>query len=476
MTHAGKCEVADLTAVHELYGGLLEQALGHPIPTPAGLEDAAAEVNLRHWLNLLELAVSPAMVRQGLWRARGADTAEALLRFYVSKPVHAGGDYEKTDSLVAFLYRQLMAGVTATTSLELIARFEAQIMRILGYQESPPLPNEHRQLAHEFEFIREESEKARHFDELMGVLQRVRDIKARFGQSFYHPRVLATVGEHNVYFGQRFDERFREAVRQIREFAGQVQQQGGSISSRVDEEITVQHLTEVEDKGLLQQEYERARPHFQRISRYEKAVGRRANQAPPPAVEHEARPVVSAAAMPVEARSLEVTTLAETPPSAVMSAAEETKLRGMEGSIRNFVRAAEPKSAQTVPMRGSNLQLSPAEVECFRVDHGMEKSFRADYTALLRHMVAVQGRVMTELQAFDEKQESAYLWKPHADSLAWLIANGPATVKRAEAVTAVAQQRGLGDKVASIGASLQKMQAELQRAAKRLEAMPQSNL
>ncbi len=483
MTRDAGRELADLTAVHNFYLRLLEQELGHSIPTPADLSEGdmqeepkqAALDLLRRWLKLLERAVSTAMVRQGLLQPQGVLPAEALLRYYVWKPVHAAGDYERTGLLAAFLYRQKMAGVTARSSTELIARFEAQVMHILGYeQSSPPLPNEHRQLAHEFESIREEVEDMRQFDEMMGILTRVRDIKARFGESFYHPHVLATLAEHDVFFGQRFDERFREAVRQIKEFAARGQEEAARVLRRADDDITVKRLAEVEESALLQQEYEHARPQFQRISRYQRAVGRRGSKAGVSATNAVGPPAGDAAPRPTaEARSLEVSTLADIPRGAMFAAAEENKLRGMEGSIRNFARAAEPKSAHIVPLRGSNLNLSAAEVECFRADYGEERSFRADYARLLRHMVAVQGRVLAEMEAFREKQSASYLWKPHADSLAWLIANGPPAAERIAKLVAVAQQRGLKEKAAAINASLQKMREQLQRAAQVLEGLPQ---
>src|SRR5208283_1504952 len=48
---------------------------------------------------------------------------------------------------------------------------------------------------------------------------------------------------------------------------------------------------------------------------------------------------------------------------------EEAKLRLVEESIRVFVRVADPKIRQIVPMRYFNLSLSAAEIDAFTTDY-----------------------------------------------------------------------------------------------------------
>ena len=55
---------------------------------------------------------------------------------------------------------------------------------------------------------------------------------------------------------------------------------------------------------------------------------------------------------------------------------EETKLRQVEESIRVFVRVADPKFRQVVPMRFFNLTLTPAEADACSADYLEEKSPR----------------------------------------------------------------------------------------------------
>lgn len=482
-------ELADLTAVHSFYTALLQQKLGHPVPVPAGLSQASAVAGgdrlavalniLRRWLNVLDLAVSPSMLRNALRQPSAKKAAEPLLRYYALKQKHTQGDQDRCDVVITCLYRERTSSDTRRNAGsrgidDKGPEFEKEIARILN-TEATPLPDEHRQLAHEFQFIRQEVEDFRDFDKLMdsGILDRVRDIKQRFGESFYHPRVLASVAEHNAFFGERFDELFREAIRHIKAFAAKVQQEGGSMLSRVDGDIMIQNLAEVEEGSILQQEYGRAKSQFHKVSRYKKAVDSRSKRSEP-AVGRPLPPVRAPhppARLFTEAPKLDVSSLAEMPGRALATTIEDSKLQSMEDSIRNFVRAADSKSGNIVPLRSGNIALTTAEVEAFRADFSGERSFRAEFASLHRQIVAVQARILTELEEFRNKQDSAYLWKPHADSLAFLLNVGQRVLESSAPVIATATQRGLTEKVTAMNASLQKLRWELQNLARTLEGL-----
>ena len=311
----------------------------------------------------------------------------------------------------------------------------------------------------------------RHFDQLMdsGVIQRVREIKQRFGDSFYHPRVLATIAAYNVYFGSRFDHLFKQTAQQIKKFASNVQQQGGSIMSRVDGDVTVQHPAEVEKQQteIMQTEYGRAQEQFRKISKLKKAVDSRTGAHP------HAAAAAAAAHAPLpgvpSGSTAHAAGVDEAVPAGVNKGIERDKLRSMEDSIRKFILAADPRSSNVVPLRNGNMALSNAEVDAFRPDYGAEKSFRADYAGALRQTVAIQACIQAELQEFNSKQSSAYLWKPHADALAFLIGAAQKAQEQCGGVLVAAEQRGLADKATAITSSLQKMRQQVQLAAKALQ-------
>ena len=102
---------------------------------------------------------------------------------------------------------------------------------------------------------------------------------------------------YNVFFGKRFDDLFREAAAQIKAFAAKVQQEGGSIMSRVDGDVTVKHLQDVEEESqILKQEYGHAKEHFHKVSRFKKAVDSRRSGRPSAAVAPAPKPVAPTAA------------------------------------------------------------------------------------------------------------------------------------------------------------------------------------
>ncbi len=467
----------DLAAVHAFYIGLLQEALGHPVPVPheanASGDKVAPSVDLlQNWLRLLDMAIAPLMVRDGLKDSTTTDTAEALLRYFYAKASSADPDRDKTDFIVTFLYRTRVPAdrqVRPEMDVDELSEFEEELYTLLGDEEVAQLPEEHRQLVREFPFVRQEVDELRTFDELMdsAVIQRVREIKQRFGKSFYHPRVLATIAEYNVYFGRRFDELFKQTAQDIKSFAAAVQKQGGSIMSRVDGDITVKHLTEVKEHEVLNAEYGRAQEHFRKISKFKKAVDLRTKRAarPVPADPSPVAAHAAAAAKPALAASVP----GEHIPFAINPVVELGKLHSMEDSIRNFVLAADPRQANIVPLKNGNLSLSHAEVEAFRAQYGAEKSFRAEYAASLRVVCALQSRFMAELLEFHSKQGSAYLWKPHADALTWLLTKAQQTEQQCAEILKTAEQRGLAEKALTLNASMQKLKVQIQLAADTLQ-------
>jgi hypothetical protein len=96
-------------------------------------------------------------------------------------------------------------------------------------------------------------------------------------------------------------------------------------------------------------------------------------------------------------------------------------LRRVEESIRVFVRVADPKFRQIVPMRYFNLMLSSAEIEAYTADYLDQTGPRADAARMLLRLVAVTARITTEVEELKRSQNSRSVWKLHADSLVVLV-------------------------------------------------------
>jgi hypothetical protein len=506
-------ELQDLKVVHTFYLGLLEKNLGHSVPVPLEIkkitgetENAAALIpEFKLWLNLLDLALTPPLVRDALKTLPGVETAHSLLRYFTLKASQRPGDRDKTDCIITQLFRLPAQGDTppawhrpeVDSSYAFISQsalaFEADLYRALVDVPSEAMPPEHVVLLQEFEYLYQELDEFRHFDQIIdsGIVQRVRELKLSLGKSFYHPDSLATLAVWNDVFGRKFDELFHDAAMQIKTFAETVQKQGGSILSKVEGDITVKNLSEVETTEILKEDYQSAQDEFRKVSRYKKAVdskrpvrmsapgaprqaGRPAQETASPSprptipqantVTHRTAATFNSSQAPnatdspgSSGKSLGAEVLAVAPSQAVHNAVQEGKIQSAQQIIREHVRASDPKLAHIFPVKNSKITLSSAEVESFKADYQTEKSFRADYANVMMTIVAYLARMVIEVDEYNHKASSAYLWKPHADALGYLVSTLERLSMEAEQVISVARARGLAEKADSLAASLDKL-------------------
>jgi len=454
-------ELRDLSAVHAFYVSMLEELLGHPVPPHESetQDNAKLVVTLRHWLNLFDLAVTPAMVRDALQRQPQREAMEAFLRIYILKASPAAGNRDKADFLASYLYRNPPPGLDAKASEQrthgdCAQEFEKELRIVLEDAEVPEPPPEQARLAEEFDYVRQEVEDLRTFNQLTdsGVVQRVRGLKQKLGSAFYHPAILARVASYNAFFGRRFDELFRKATGEIKRFAQQAQEEGASVMSRVEGDVTVRHLAEVEAERILRQDYEHAQEHFREVAKYKKAVDTRHAQRMPTGL---------VGAAPRAERSEETAVVGQARASMEM---EETRIRSVLESLQNAIRAAAPEVAPSLVLRGIKVVLSPAELEAFRSDYGTEKSFRADFAQSFMRMVSLALRIQDEMRDFNAKQQSEHLWKPHAEALACLLQAAGKTMEDVVPLLVTAQQRGLYDKVTAMNTTQTKLKAQMKDA------------
>jgi len=154
---------------------------------------------------------------------------------------------------------------------------------------------------------------------------------------------------------------------------------------------------------------------------------------------------------------------------------EEGKLRSVDDSIRVFVKAADARVRQVVPMRFFNLTLTPIEADACGADYWDEKSFRGEYARSLSRVVALVARMSTELEELRQRQNSSHLWKPHASSLKFLLDASSAAFEQSTSVLALAGQRGLNDKINAMRESLQKLRTRMDSAEQMLKELEIKN-
>jgi len=433
-----KWELALLATVQSFYQRLLSDQLGGKLPAPGELapdvishaEDVRSTLNqMQLWIQLLDMAITPAMLRLGVQSDLDPEVAEALLRYFARHRDDSGANRDKTDLVATFLFRHPRVpgqweqrGYGLDGSIPL-SPFEIALLEILSESDVPTLPESHVQLLREFGPLLDQANRFQDFSTLMdsGIIPRVRELKSSLGESIYHPGVLATLAPYNAAFGDRFHALFAAATQEIKDFANRLEELGGSILSTVDGvEVTVEDVAALNQEALLKTDYGAALDKFRRVSRLKKELERRppirraTNQTP---AAHAAA-VGGAAAAPAPALVLPYVPTAITPQAL---SAEEAKLRRVEESIRVFVRVADPKFRQIVPMRYFNLMLSPAEIEAYTADYLEQVGPRADAARMLLRLVAVTARITTEVEEFKRSQNSRSVWKLHADSLVVLV-------------------------------------------------------
>ena len=284
-----------------------------------------------------------------------------------------------------------------------LSPFEIALIEILADTDVPSLPEEHVQLLRRFDPLREEVSRFRDFNTLIdsGIIGRVRELKQWLDSSFYHPGVLATVSAYNANFGKKFDELFAKALTEIKTFGQALEEMGGTILTTVDGvEVTVEHVAAIQEKQLLEADYGSTFEKFRRVSKLKKELDRR-----PPIRRSLLTPVAQASRAPGGAGAAPRAAKAALakPPAAVpvfqppavtaqQISAEESKLRRVEESIRVFVRVADPKYRQVVPMRFFNLTLTTPEADAYSAPFLEEKSTRADVARTLIRMVSISAR------------------------------------------------------------------------------------
>ncbi len=299
MVEDPKWELAILATVQGFYEKLLQDSIGGEVPVPAGLEaislqEGEGEVHatldrMRRWLRLLDQAITPAMLRRAFTSETDPEIAEAVLRYFTRKKDPSDVNRDKTDLVATFLYRHPRVpgqwerrGYGLDGSLPL-SPFEIALIEILADTDPPSLPEEHVQLLRRFDPLQEEALACKDLNSLLDseIITRVRELKQSLDSSFYHPGVLATIAPYNAAFGKKFNEFFRSAALEIREFASALQEQGGSILGNVEGvDVTVDHVASLEEGELLKIDYGTALGQISPRFQTETGVGAAAADSP----------------------------------------------------------------------------------------------------------------------------------------------------------------------------------------------------
>ncbi|MBV8475556.1 MAG: hypothetical protein JOZ36_02730, partial [Acidobacteria bacterium] len=286
-----KFELAILAIVQGFYQRLLQDYLSGEVPVPVSVdveklvaatnEAPKALIEMRRWLQLLDMAVTPAMVRCGLTQETDPEIAEGLLRYYARKSNPGDVDRDKTDLIATFLYRNPRVpgqwerrGFALDGALP-IPPFEIALTEILVDGEVEPLAVGETQRLADLDLLRAKAEMFRDFGAFLdsGITQEVRRLKRSLGNFLYHPTVLGYLAIFNAGFGKKFDTLFRAASFEIKKFADTVEKRGGSIVGQVDGmDVTVELVACMDEDEILRSDYNSSLDRFRRIIQLKRSL------------------------------------------------------------------------------------------------------------------------------------------------------------------------------------------------------------
>ncbi len=228
---------------------------------------------------------------------------------------------------------------------------------------------------------------------------------------------------------------------------------------------------------MLQADYGSALEKFRRVSKLKKELDqrppiRKSLLAPPGGhnTQVSGRAAAAAKRARVAASAIPAPTGAFQPPAitAQQISAEEGKLRRVEESIRVFVRVADAKYRQIVPMRFFNLTLTAAEADAYGASFLEEKSLRANVARSLMRLVSCVARVNTELEELKRSQNMSSLWKLHADAVVVLLEIASTTTEEALNVAKTVASDAGNESAKAIHESVQKLRDRSDLAVKAL--------
>ena len=112
MAEDPKWELAILATVQGFYEKLLQEPVQGEVPVPEGLEAISLQddhnvhetlTKMRRWLRLLDMAITPAMLRRAFTADTDPEIAEAMLRYFTRTKDTSDLNRDKTDMVATFL-------------------------------------------------------------------------------------------------------------------------------------------------------------------------------------------------------------------------------------------------------------------------------------------------------------------------------------------------------------------------------------
>jgi len=438
----------EFSLLHDVFKAIVEKELGHSIPVPQGtqetfaLKTSAAPDSCVHWLDLLDLAISPHKLRGYVTSTDPQEpTLVALIRFLVFKKVHSDVDRDKVDWLLTHLFKKREEKTRLPTGWPRL-----EIQKILAGVEFPPLSAPAQDQLMEVPALLDEIKYFSSFHQITDAraVERGRSMKNQFGDEFFHPDVLAAIVNYNLLLGKKFHALIQEVSERIHEFA---QTAPGRNAPDTD--------------ALLQDDYRASANAFRdlgELDRNEPAPGVHHPAAAPPTVAAAAHAPAVPAPPPRDSFEQQLKKLGVDP-------AQETLY--LQNRIRELsMRFRSNLATATVPNPVSPVRLQEWEAGAFRTKFpDTEQTFRAEFARDVCHAIAIVSRIYEEIPLYHEKKGTEFLWKKHYDALVFLLYEGRKQKDALLKLSALSRQRGLLEKAKQLQATAEKLDIAVEKAA-----------
>ena len=435
--------------VQSMLAEVVENELGCAIPYPQEFTEISSKPSqfrlapdpALRWLALLDLAVSPPLLRKHVKeRGPAEETIRAYLRFLVSKKHHTQADRDKVDWLATHLFQAREERTKQPTGWP-----KAPVEEILKGFQPPPLRESSTQLLDDLSSLLEEIRHFETFGQITDsrIIDRGRDLKNRFEDDFFHPDVLAATINYNLIFGKKFHALLQQTIHKVKD-----------IAARQPDERAPNH------QELLTHDYRSTAGLFRDLSE----LGRKqeTEKPKPPFILSEARPEnAPASPAPFAGSSVSPPQLRDL---GINVEAEALKIRKRKEELSVRLRAN--PSVTSLPGTWSTLPLLEWESGALRAEYPLsEQSFRAEFARNVSQAMAILSLIDDELPQYQEKRGTEYLWKRHYDTLLYLLQEGRCHKDRLLRLAVVTEQKGLIEKAKQLAQTAEKLESGLNRVA-----------
>ena len=406
----------------------------------AGGDSAVSDEALR-WLELLNRGIDPHLLRQALKdRESDPEIIRKLIRYLVTKKAHFEADREKLDWLVTQLFE-----VWEGSDRDAGGRFEMELEQILEGHDFSPLSPQAEDLLQEIPALLDELRFYERFSQITEsrIISQGRYLKARFGEEFFHPKVLAATVNYNLVLGRKMKALLQDTI----ETASQSEHSGP--------------LGVPDAEATLQSDYRAVSDVLLQISKLDKEAQQDKEQKQKQKLGSQARAREASAPRTAGAKPL--------PADKVLigmgidPGRQAEILRSRMKEIANRVKES---SGGALPSAAGSLVLSDWEAKAFVTEYPpSEESFRADFARSIASGIGIITRIEEELPAYFETQGADHLKKRHSDALLYLLHEGRRQLELLKKLSVDSERRGLAEKSKQLTATAEKLEDYVKRVA-----------